>query len=182
MLTEPGPIALAAVREAERQVGVAESGGNNRGPEVEAYLASVDLPGGNPWCAAFVRFCIEKAAAALNAEIPKSFPDTGWSPAYEAWGERMGLWIPAVRSLAPDAEQYRRGDLACFWMQGQGRIAHIGFVAARLGSGADMYTVEGNTGPAGALNAVNRDGDGVYAKLRRVADLGRHGGFVRLPW
>ena len=55
----------------DSQIGVRESG-LNRGTEVEKYLHYVNLPQGNPWCAAFVCWVFGKAGV--------SNPRTGWSP------------------------------------------------------------------------------------------------------
>jgi len=54
-----------------RQIGIREKS-SNRGAEVEQYLRYVNLPQGNPWCAAFVCWVYGQA----NVENPK----TGWSP------------------------------------------------------------------------------------------------------
>ena len=141
-LPEPGQIALNAVREAERQVGIVESGGNNRGPEVEAFLTAVGHPPGAPWCAAFIRCCIERSALMLGLDLPadlpgtvarEDFPDSAWTPDYAAWAKALGLWIPVIGALKDGGDGPMRGDLACFYFPAKGRIAHIGIVAARLG-------------------------------------------------
>ncbi len=71
------------------QIGVRERQ-TNSGPQVEKYLRYVNLPKGNPWCAAFVCWSLGKAEV--------SNPRTGWSPAlfknsYVIWekGERGKL-------------------------------------------------------------------------------------------
>ncbi|SKB64206.1 CHAP domain-containing protein [Daejeonella lutea] len=53
------------------QIGVREKQPNS-GPEVEKYLRYVNLPKGNPWCAAFVCWTLGKA----GVDNPRS----GWSP------------------------------------------------------------------------------------------------------
>lgn len=53
------------------QIGVREQG-TNSGPSVRQYLSYVNLPAGNPWCAAFVCWVLGKA------NVPN--PRTGWSP------------------------------------------------------------------------------------------------------
>lgn len=53
------------------QIGVREQG-TNSGPHVLQYLNYVNLPKGNPWCAAFVCWVFGKANV--------SNPRTGWSP------------------------------------------------------------------------------------------------------
>ena len=63
------PIALRAAADALANVGVTEEG-ENRGKWVETYLRTVGLPPGSPWCAAFVRFRFEQAAAALKLPLP----------------------------------------------------------------------------------------------------------------
>ena len=185
-MERPGRIALAAVAEAERQVGVCEVGGQNRGPEVEGYLRAVGLGPGFAWCAAFVRFCLEAGEresmlGGSSLLIPAGFPDTGWADSYRAWAQRNDLWIPSGASCDVAESDAQRGDLACFWFEAKGRVAHVGLVA-RWRTVYQMETVEGNTGPTGALGEVEREGDGVYRKLRRVSDMGCGGGFVRIPW
>lgn len=59
------------------QIGVREKQ-PNAGPDVEKYLRYVNLPKGNPWCAAFVCWSLGEA----KVENPRS----GWSPAL--FGER----------------------------------------------------------------------------------------------
>lgn len=170
-----GTIGRAAANGALANVGVTEEG-ENRGQWVETYQRAVGIPPGSPWCAAFVRFRFEKAAEALDLELPAAFPDTGWVPSYEAWARRSGFWIPAK-----DADKIQKGDLACFWFDAKGRCAHIGIVIAPPNEDGVFQTVEGNTGPDRGTQ-VERDGDGVYLKRRRVSHLGAQGGFIRIPF
>jgi hypothetical protein len=53
------------------QIGIREKGSNS-GPAVEQYLRYVNLPKGNPWCAAFVCWVFGQASI--------DNPRTGWSP------------------------------------------------------------------------------------------------------
>jgi hypothetical protein len=171
-----GNIGRAAASGALANVGVTEEGGDNRGRWVEAYQASVGIPAGSPWCAAFVRFRFEQAADKLDLELPAAFPDSGWVPAYVSWAKRSGFWVPAK-----DAENIQKGDLACFWFPAKGRCAHIGIVVAPPNETGIFQTVEGNTGPDRGTE-VERDGDGVYLKRRRISHLGANGGFIRIPF
>lgn len=172
-----GPIARRAASDAEANVGVREEG-NNAGKAVETYLAAVGLTKGAPWCAAFVRYRMEAAAKALGLTLPKNFPDSGWTPAYQEYAKANAVWIP-VSSAKAGAAKPERGDLCCFYFPAKGRIAHIGIVVKPGARG--VYTVEGNTGPD-AGPGVEREGDGVYRKFRRWAAFGKHGGFVRLEF
>lgn len=170
-----GTIGRAAAMGALANVGVTEDG-ENRGQWVETYQRAVGIPPGSPWCAAFVRFRFERAAEKLDLELPAAFPDSGWVPSYEAWARRSGFWIPAR-----DADKVQKGDLACFWFPAKGRCAHIGIVVAPPNEDGIFQTVEGNTGPDRGTH-VERDGDGVYLKRRRVSHLGTNGGFIRIPF
>ncbi len=58
---------------AQSQVGVRESGGNNKGKEVALYLAYTNLKAGYPWCAAFVSWVYGQAGYGQ--------PRIAWSPA-----------------------------------------------------------------------------------------------------
>jgi len=172
------PIATNAAAQALTNVGVVEEG-ENRGRWVETYQAAVGIPPGSPWCAAFVRFRLERAAAMLGTQIPPGFPDSGWTPDYSNWAKSNGYWVPVATAEAGTILP-RIGDLACFYFAAKQRIAHIGIVVeyAKLWG---VVTVEGNTGPD--IDAgVNRDGDGVYRKVRTWSELGAGGGFVRINW
>lgn len=176
-MTSNRPIALKAAAEALDNIGVVEDG-ENRGKWVETYQAAVGIPPGSPWCAAFVRYRLERAAAALGTTVPKSFPDSGWTPDYANWAKANGFWVP-VADAQNGVINPRIGDLACFYFAAKQRIAHIGIVVQRKDWG--VITVEGNTG-SDDPGEVNRDGDGVYRKLRTWSELGKLGGFARINW
>lgn len=177
-MTHSGPIARRAVEVAARNVGVLEVGGSNRGAEVEAFLRAVDLPPGLPWCAGFIRWCLETAASEAGLHLPSGFPDSGWCPAFQAWGKRTGNWIP-VSIARTGGVEVESGDLALFWFAAKGRVAHIGIVQDTWANG--LRTIEGNTGPDRGPG-VQREGDGVYQKSRTWYSLGEEGGLVRLPF
>jgi hypothetical protein len=58
------------------QVGVRERTGRNDGVEVEAYLRSVGLGKGYPWCAAFTNWCLLQAGGTppKSGYVPVWFP------------------------------------------------------------------------------------------------------------
>ena len=62
---------------ARRSIGVHEQGGNNRGPQIDEYLASVGLEPGYPWCAAAQFYWFRQAAQRIGFENP--FPRTASS-------------------------------------------------------------------------------------------------------
>jgi hypothetical protein len=172
------PIALNAAAQSLANIGVVEEG-ENRGRWVETYQAAVGIPPGSPWCAAFVRFRLERAAAGLGTQIPPGFPDSGWTPDYANWAKANGFWIPVATAEAGTVSP-RIGDLACFYFAAKQRIAHIGIVVESAKPWG-VVTVEGNTGPD-SEDGVNREGDGVYKKTRTWSELGKLGGFVRINW
>ena len=83
----PASLGAQALQVAITQIGVMEKPkGSNSGPEVDAYLASVGLPPGLPWCMAFNNFCVQKAArdAGVSASVRTlclrgASPRPGWS-------------------------------------------------------------------------------------------------------
>ena len=126
---------------ARKEVGVQEVGGNNRGRRVEEYLAAVGLGPGQPWCAAFIAWCMRAAGV-------QGWPATGDTWALEDWARARGV-------LHDDPQ---RGDV--FLVLGaDGRPVHTGFVAAVQSE--YVSTIEGNTGMRSDF-----DGDGVAAKSR----------------
>lgn len=161
------------------QIGVRESG-LNRGPEVEKYLAYVNLPKGNPWCAAFVCWVFGKAGIAN--------PRTGWSPSLfpaskVIWSRESGTRsqepVPppvvletsypySTRQLTRNRQQITpgTGDVFGIYFPEKNRIAHAGFIDSW--DGTWLITVEGNTNTSG-----NPEGDGVYRKRRAVRSIYR---------
>lgn len=129
---------------AKSQVGTREVGPNNYGPRVKEYLAATGLPQGNPWCAAFIAFCMKKAG------VPR------WLHSADTWALRD--WARDLRILH-DSPQ--RGDVFLL-IDRNGDPSHTGFVHTVTGD--RIGTFEGNTG-----GPSDTDGDGVYSKSRSAA-------------
>lgn len=129
----------------ESQLGVRETGGDNRGFHVEKYLKTTGLGPGYAWCAAFVSWCYQQAGIVA--------PSSAWVPDYA--GKEFRIY---QRGKFQKREP-QTGDVFMIWFEKLGRPAHIGFV--------DQWdkqwiaTVEGNTNESGS-----REGDGVYKKRR----------------
>jgi hypothetical protein len=169
-LPAPGAIARKAVEIAVRQVGVREVGGENHGAMVREYLKSVGLDEGNPWCQAFVNWCLVASAHMLRLQFPtRGYFTTGYTPAVANWARTNSLWIGAPAR--------RASDQVLFWIPSKGRIGHTGIVIAH---DADTFTtVEGNTGSG---DGVIANGDGVYKRVHRWDSLQDQTGFARLPF
>jgi hypothetical protein len=137
----------ALIRAAAAEVGVREDGGRNRGPRVDEYLRAARLDpaaGSYPWCAAFVVWCAQKAAAELGVACP--LPRVA---------SVHGLWEKSrlsFRRALPEPG-------AIFLRDAGGGKGHAGIVVA-VGDSI-VGTVEGNTNAAGS-----REGDCVARKTR----------------
>ena len=163
------------------QIGVRETSPNS-GSEVKEYLRYVNLPAGNPWCAAFVCWVYGQA------EVGN--PRSGWSPGL--FGEGRVVWASRVSSIRDRVSSIRyqesrlvadkpenfsssslegqehvlpsTGDIFGLYFPEKGRIAHVGFIDEWKDPW--VVTVEGNTNVLGS-----RDGDGVYRKRRLVRSV-----------
>lgn len=151
MVTEPASPSL--VDTALSQVGVIELTDHNDGEQVEAFLASVGLHAGPPWCSAYVhwvyRRCgqVEEPARQFAMAMRWAKGDTVWHK--RVWEPQPGKW----KRITHD------GDLFLLYYKELGRIGHVGFV---IGEDEDyIHTVEGNTNAAGS-----REGGGVYRRKR----------------
>jgi peptidoglycan hydrolase-like protein with peptidoglycan-binding domain len=58
-----------AVRFAEGETGVRETGGNNRGARVDQYARNAGMPVGGEWCAYFVNFAYSETARANGGDF-----------------------------------------------------------------------------------------------------------------
>lgn len=131
-----------------KEVGTQERTGHNDGP-VDKYLAAVGLGGTrNPYCAAFVYWT---GRTALGGRNP--FPRSAYSPDFGS--------APGARA---DIAAGRAGDTFVIYHSALGRIGHTGLV--RGWQGRYLWTVEANTSPAASSGEKDRNGDGVWSKLR----------------
>lgn len=113
---------------AANEIGVRETGGDNKGPEISKYLAYVGLDEGYEWCAAFASWCYGQAGL--------SIPRSAWSPAL----------FPKARcySKAQLSEgNVRQADLFAIYSSQLKRIRHVGLVKAL--HGPLLISVEGNS-------------------------------------
>lgn len=159
--TDPTPtpkLAELVLEIASDEVGVKEIPlGSNRGKRVEAYLDSVKLGGGNPWCMAFIYWCYEQAAKRLGvANLP---PKTGH--VRTAWNESKdiaGATVITAREAQADPSRIKPGMI--FFMAFDQSRGHAGLVVANLNG--RLETIEGNTNDDG-----HREGNGVFRRTRR---------------
>ncbi|MGY6646970.1 MAG: CHAP domain-containing protein [Salinarimonas sp.] len=143
VLEEAGPgsrfgLAALEIARAEMARGAGETGGNNRGPDVQLYLDGRVGEGAN-WCAGFVSWCYREGSARIGQEMPfkyslgardirNQFRRKGWD--FEA---------------GPD-DPPRAGDIIVWWRGAiNGWQGHIGLVE-RHADGI-VTTIEGNRGP-----------------------------------
>jgi hypothetical protein len=138
----PSTLSETALSIAISQLGVHEQGGQNRGPEVDQYLAAVGLAPGYSWCAAFVFFCFKQAADQLGLVNP--CPKT--AGAVRMWT----LTEPICRATEPSAG-------AIYVLDHGGGKGHAGIVE-QVGGDGTMIEISGNTNAAGSRegNAVAR--------------------------
>ncbi|MFC7477420.1 peptidoglycan-binding protein [Dankookia sp. GCM10030260] len=169
-MTSGGALAKAALAVAMTQIGVREKPPlSNRGEEVEAYLASVGVPPGNAWCAAFVYFCATEAAR--KASLANPLPRTGG--VLDMWRKALKAGLPCLTTAQAVAAPGLVSSGMIFIMDfGEGK-GHTGFVKDL--AGGRLATIEGNSNDDGS-----RDGVGVFALTRRT--LGSvNTGFIGLP-
>ncbi len=154
----PSPLLKAILEIARKEVGVKEIPvGSNRGARVEEYLRSVSLPGGNPWCAAFVFWCFEQASKQANCDNP--LIKTG--SCVQHWTRTRGIRITLQQAIL-NPLLITPGTI--FIIGRKGGKGHTGIVT---GSGNGLIqTIEGNS------NAFHSaEGDGVNALERKIKDI-----------
>lgn len=136
-----------------------EPRGSNRGVWVDRFLKSAHTDVGQPWCAAFVTFCLQQAgwdpfAHDLHDGVPEPAAVDSWAKFSRAANRAKG-------------SPYR-GRL--FVIAGKGHT-HIGFVSA-LNPDGSFQTIEGNSNDDGS-----REG---YAVVRRTRTVSGVSGFIDL--
>jgi hypothetical protein len=151
-------LVTATLNVAKSQVGVTEVG-ENGGAKVTAYLRATGLPAGNPWCAAFVAWCIGQAEAQTGVKCP--LPKSASCDVLLAWGRKRGL----LKTTPQPGDIFLKLDSPT-------DAVHTGFVTGVPAAGS-FTTMEGNTNAAGG-----REGVMVRAHTRVVTP----GGYVFLRW
>lgn len=161
------------VHEATRWVGTREIGGNNRGQCVRMFQKAVDgVASGEPWCLAFVQFCCNQADGSFDAML-----GTCNKPHLLFKTEHcMNLWD----NMPEECKQgHPEAGTVAIWNKRGTRQGHTGIVSSVL-SMNEFFTIEGNTS---GKKSVDREGDGVFEKIRTMKDIGSMTlvGFLR-PW
>ncbi|OGU59527.1 MAG: hypothetical protein A2X64_08260 [Ignavibacteria bacterium GWF2_33_9] len=128
------------------QIGVMEvPEGSNSGPQVNKYLASVNVPPHNYWCASFVYWCFNEAAKNLGRDNP--LVKTGGCIRH--WNKTNG-----TKLLAKDAinnPSLIKPGYVFIIDHGAGK-GHTGIVEKV--DGGFVHTIEGNSNPNGSSNGI----------------------------
>lgn len=158
----------AALRELQKlqRRGVYESGRNNDGPMVDKITRADSLPGEDySWCQSTQNYTWELA----NGESLAG--GTASVYFFRAAGQKHG-WL---------VTRPKRADHVTFRFHSAIPIDHVGQIerVLRFGPVCYLVTIEGNTGPAGAVSDPGTGRDGIYRK-RRVVKRGSVS-FIRVP-
>jgi hypothetical protein len=114
--------------------------GSNKGPKVTAYLQSTGLPGGNPWCMAFVYYVFQELSKALgtaNPLVKTAGVKSHWNRADK------NLKIDIAKAKA-DPNLIKPGQIFIMSRPGAG-LGHTGIVLRVDPASKTITTIEGNT-------------------------------------
>lgn len=139
---------MTLIEIASQYIGVKESGGDNKGSMVEIFQRAVDGKAqGESWCMAFVQYCVlefEKQSATKSKIFRSEHCLTVWNNS----PKELRLSKPEVGCLV-------------IWQFNSSSQGHVGIVTKVNVN--TISTIEGNTGTGAA---IERNGDGVYARVR----------------
>lgn len=139
---------------------------SNAGPDVERYLRSVGLGGGNSWCAAFVYWCFGEAAKTLNRANPLF--KTGGCLAH--WNGAPSKGAQRILSTKAQADPGLLQPGMIFIMDHGAGLGHTGLIESV--AGGILTTIEGNSN-----NNGSRDGTGVFRlNSRKINSINK--GFI----
>lgn len=145
-LREHPPLRARALDEARKLVGVMEHGGNNQGKRVMEIIRANGGTGPEPWCGDTVAWCYRRAGSKVVQR--------GWA-SVRLIGYLFGMRVIPLSEAEP-------GDIVKYTFD------HVGILERRL-NGTTIQSIEGNTGPTGAVSDSSTGGDGVYRKHRNVS-------------
>jgi hypothetical protein len=165
VVSNPGmPILVETLRFAGTQIGVMEQPlGSNRGPQVDLYLKSAGADLGSPWCAAFVYFCFQQAAAGLGSANPL----IRTASVLDHWNRAGAAGIPRLGKDECVAKPSLVKPGMIFIIVNTNGSGHCGLVESVTGT--LLTTIEGNTNDNGS-----REGIGVFRRQKRtIASVSR---------
>lgn len=150
--------------EASRWVTIREQG-TNKGQMVELFQKAVDGKAqGEPWCMAYVQYCVKMAYEQFNISHP------------HVAGYIQNVLYPSEHCLTvwnktPVIARTDKPYPGCLviWRYGNTTNGHVGIIREVSEDMKTLYTFEGNTG-AGV--GVVREGDGVYPRTRSAEGSG----------
>jgi len=146
--------------EAQRWVGVTEVGGDNSGQLVEMFQKAVDGKAQRePWCLAFIFFCIKQVDKAADAIFLQALNKTKLKPTEHC----MTLFRSSKSQVLKSPEV---GCVMIWEFVKNGKPTGSGHAEIVIEVHKDhVVTVGGNTSDG---QGVNREGDGVYKRVRSV--------------
>lgn len=155
-IIESDDLISRVVEIAETQLYVREKTGHNDGIEVELYLDSVGLGKGYAWCMSYVFYLFQRASKELKLVNP--VPKTAGVLDCLAKAKRLGYLITNVPQV---------GDQFIMdFGKGQG---HTGLVTEVRGT--KVLTNEGNTSADPSYAGEDREGNGVFERLRPISGM-----------
>lgn len=138
---------------ANDEVGTSETS-KNQGPGIKKYWTATNYPDGyenrEPWCAAYVCWCIKQCKVFTESNRPKTASAFG----YEEWANNLGLTLIKLPYII------KRGDIVIY------KFSHIGIATEDSDSDGDFRAIEGNTNDAGS-----REGGSVLIKSRNISSV-----------
>ena len=125
-----------------------QPGRDNNGPNIKQWLNAVGLPQGNPYCAAFVSYCLEESGA-VTPHVRSALASNFIQPeSIDAKKVMYGQCVPVGAIL--------------IWRKGNTMFGHTGFVLFDW-CGAKGMTIEGNTTVGGGSSI-----EGVWIRKRTI--------------
>lgn len=144
--------------------GITEIGADNYGPMVERFQKTIGEAQGEPWCLSFIQSCV--AYVETFGFKSQLFPTEHCLTAYtNSLCRRPLVPIP--------------GDMVIYHLPETSK-GHAELVTAVKNNGDAYETIAGNT--SALTGVIERNGDGVYTKLRTPTGLGKMKvlGYLRL--
>ncbi len=146
---------IRALEIAKSYLYVREATGNNDGPEIEGFLKKLGFKKGTPWCQAGVYSWFDEGATELDVLNP--VPKT--ASVLDCYNKAKGKYLVKGDPLPGDQ----------FIMDFGGGKGHTGLVNEVKGS--RIYTVEGNTSADPTYVGQDREGNGMFERVRSISGM-----------